>query len=215
MGSVSPEIQQKVQKWKDKLAGLRRDNPLLKFSEGKGKNIKLLLPTSQVLQVLVNDVSSFSFGSIKTEPPDPQNVSILKKLRKAATEIQREKGVNSLFVALGTLAWNLKGEPKSVSVSPIFLIPVELQKVKRRDEYTLVALDEDVFLNPVLVQKLNSDYGITLRNIPLSQPLTSDALLERVGQDIAGFPNWKVEAVAHLALFERPKAAMLNDLEQH
>jgi len=215
VGAVSPELQQKIQKWKDRLAGLRRDNPLLKFNEGKGKTIKLLLPASQVFQVLVSEVSSLSFGDLKTEPSDPQRIAVLKKLRKAASEIQREKGVNSLFVAIGTLVWNLKGEPASLTVSPILLIPVELQKVKRRDEFTLVAIDEDVLLNPVLVQKLDADYGITLREIPLSQPLTCDALLERVRQDIAEFPTWKVEPVAHLALFERPKAAMLNDLEQH
>lgn len=215
MDAASPELQQKIQKWKDRLAGLRRDNPLLKFNEGKGKTIKLLLPASQVFQVLVSEVSSLSFSALKTEPSDLQRITVLKKLRKAASEIQREKGANSLFVAIGTLVWNLKGEPASLTVSPILLIPVELQKAKRRDEFTLVAIDEDVLLNPVLVQKLDADYGITLREIPLSQPLTCDALLERAHQDIAEFPTWRVEPVAHLALFERPKAAMLNDLEQH
>ena len=215
MGVLSPEIRQKIQKWKDSLARLRRDNPLLKFSEGKGKTIKLLMPASQMFQVLVSDVSSVSFDVLQTEPLDPQRAIILKKLRKAANEIQHEKGVNSLYVAIGTLVWNLKDEPKNITVSPILLVPVELQKVKRRDEYTLVATDEEILLNPVLVQKLNADYGITLRDITPSRAFTCDALLKQVRQDIAEFSTWRVESVIHLALFERSKAAMLNDLEQH
>jgi hypothetical protein len=215
VNGVSPEIQQKIQHWKDRLAGLRRDNPLLKFSEGKGKTIKLL-PVSQVFKVLISDEPRLTINTLTTEPADPQRLPILKKLRGDATEIQREKGVNSLFVAIGTLTWNLKGEPKSDTVSPILLIPVELQKLPRRDEYTLVAIDEDILLNPILVQKLNADHGIELKlpGISLGQSLTCDALLEQVRQDIAKFSTWKVEPAAHLALFDRPKAAMLNDLEQ-
>jgi REase_MTES_1575/Protein of unknown function (DUF4011)/AAA domain len=218
VGAISPDIQQKIQHWKDKLSGLRRDNPLLKFNEGKGKTIKLLHPASEVFQKLVNETSSIPINTLETEPADSTRLTILKKLRKAAIDIQREKGVNSLFIAIGTLAWNLKGEPNSVTVSPILLIPVELQKVKRRDEYTLVAIDEDIILNPVLAQKLNADYGINLSSINFDKALTCDALLKQVRQDIAQFPDsraWKLESVAHLALFERPKAAMLNDLEQH
>jgi Protein of unknown function (DUF4011) len=218
VGVVSPEIQQKIQHWKNKLTGIRRDNLLLNFNEGKGKTIKLLAPTSNIFQVLANDVSSLSLNTLKTEPLDPQRTTILKKLRKDATEIQREKGVNSLFVAIGTLAWNLKGESNSETVSPILLIPVELQKVKRRDDFILAAIDEDIILNPVLAQKLDADYGINLSPIDFDKALICDALLEQVRQDIAQFPEdltWKVESVAHLALFERPKAAMLNDLEKH
>jgi len=216
VGAASPGIHQKVQHWKDKLAGLRRDNALLKFNEGKGKTIKLLLPASQVFQALaVEESRQLTITSIKTDPTDEQRLNILKKLRKDATEIQREKGVNSLFVAIGTLVWNLKNEPRTLSTSPILLIPVELQKVKRKDEYIVVAFDEDVILNPVLVQKLNVDYGVNLREIPAGQVLNCDDLLKRVHQDIAEFPDWRIEPAAHLSLFERPKAAMLNDLEQY
>jgi Protein of unknown function (DUF4011) len=214
VNGVSPEIQQKIQHWKDRLAGLRRDNPLLKFSEGKGKTIKLLLPASQVFQALVGETPSLSFNVLKTEPADPNRLPILQKLRRDANAIKREKGVNSLFVVIGTLTWKLKGEPSNTNVSPLLLIPVELQKTKGRDEYTLIAIDEDILLNPVLVQKLSTDYGIVLRDIPVNQTLTYDDIVKQVRQDLGKSFTGEVKPVAHLALFDRPKAAMLNDLEQ-
>lgn len=214
MGTVSPTIQQKIQQWREKLTGLRRNNSLLKFSPSSGKAIKLLMPASQVFKTFIDDASSFSFNDVETEPSAPQKAVILKKLRKAASDIQREKGVNSLFVAIGALAWKQRDE-KTLTISPILLIPVELQKVKRRDEYVLTGIDEDVLLNPILAQKLNIDYGITLREIPSHEALNCNSLLEQVRQDVADFPDWKIESVVYLTLFERPKAAMLNDLEQY
>ncbi len=215
MNAISPEIQRKIQHWKDRLAGLKRDTALLNFVEGKGKTVKLLLPASQVFQVLVSEEPRLPMSTVKTDPVAPEHLPILKKLRNGANQIQREKGVNSLFVTIGTLTWNLKGETKNSAVSPILLIPVELQKTRRREEFTLVAIDEDIILNPVLVQKLDADHGISLRPIPSGQTLTCDAVLDQVRQDVAEFSAWKIEPVAHLALFERPKAAMLNDLEQY
>jgi Protein of unknown function (DUF4011) len=211
---ISPDIESKIESWKERLSGLGRKNDLLKFVGGNGKTIQLRRSASAIFKQLVIEEMTLSLSPDEIEESlDP--IKTLKKLRKGAAEVQREKGVNSLFIAIGTLSWQLKGETKIQTVSPILLIPVELQKVRRRDEYTIVAIGEDPILNPILVQKLDADYGIPLQPIPSGQSLTCDTLLDQVRQDVAQFTRWTIEPVAHLALFERPKAAMLNDLEEY
>jgi hypothetical protein len=216
--AVSPEIQQKIQHWKERLAGVRGDNALLNFNAGKKKSIKFLMPSSELFQELVTKENSIKITDQETEPTGSDRIAILKQLCRSANEIQRQKGVNCLFVAIGTLSWKLKSESKSKTSSPIsspvLLVPVELEKVKKRDEYTLTAIDEDLLLNPVLVHALNNEYGITLRDIPMGQPLNYNDLLAQINEDINEQKTWTIESASYLALFERPKAAMLKDLEQ-
>jgi Protein of unknown function (DUF4011)/AAA domain len=212
--AIPPEIQQKIQHWKERLAGVRGDNALLNFNTGKKKSIKFLMPASEIFQELVSEEKSIKITDQKTEPTGSERIAILKKLSRDANEVQRQKGVNCLFVAIGMLSWKLKGEGKPKISSPVLLVPVELQKVKRRDEYILTAIDEDLLLNPVLAHALDNEYGITLRDIPTGQSLNYNDLLTQVNEDIDEQKTWEIESTTYLALFERPKAAMLKDLEQ-
>jgi hypothetical protein len=212
--AISPKIQQKIQHWKERLAGVRGDNALLNFNTGKKKSIKFLMPSSELFQELVTKERSIKITDQETEPTGADRIAILKKLYRNANEVQRQKGVNCLFVAIGTLSWKLKSGSKAQISSPVFLVPVDLRKVKKRDEYILTAIDEDFLLNPVLVHALNNEYGINLRDVFMDQLLNCDDLLAQVNEDINEQKTWKIESTAHLALFERPKAAMLKDLEQ-
>ena len=209
---ISPEIQQKIQHWKERLAGVRGDNALFNFNTSMKKAIKFLTPAAELFQDLINEEKSIKITDQQTEPAGSERITILKQLCKSANDIQRQKGVNCLFIAIGILAWESGG--KSKNSSPILLIPVELQKVKKRDEYILAAINEDLLLNPVLIYALNNEFGITLRDLPIGQSLNYNDLIDQVREDVSGQKTWKIEPTAHLALFERPKAAMLKDLEQ-
>lgn len=143
-----------------------------------------------------------------------ERTKFLKKLRKEANALVKEKGVNSLFVAIGTLTWNVAEKPKELITSPILLIPVELGKTPRKEDYTLYSTEEEVALNPVLVQKLSTDFGITLPENQIEQDLGYDELLKGICQAVAEYPDWKVENTAYISLFQRTKAAMIQDIER-
>jgi hypothetical protein len=215
--AVTPETQQRIRAWKDRLADLSKRNRLLYFKKDKPPTVEFSNPES----------ISILFEALKGEKPRPlpvdeletrqmeaERTKFLKKLRKEANSLLKEKGVNSLFVAIGSLTWNVAEKSKELISSPILLIPVELRKTSRKQDYTLYSTEEEVSLNPVLVQKLSADFGITLSESEIERNLGYDELLNGVRQAVADRPNWTVENTAYISLFQRTKAAMIRDIER-
>lgn len=215
-------IQLKIEEWKKRLADLTRRNRLLNFQKDKFSTIEVLAPVaSDVFEALVVEDRELPLADLETQQKEAQLGKFLKTLRQDANTILKDKGVNSLFVALGTLTWSFKDKPEELITSPILLIPVKLGKTPKKEEYNILSSDEDAFINPVLQQKLYVDFGIRLWHSDADQGLTYDEVLDRVrnDKDIAQKPNWIVEEeTVYIGLFERSKAAMLQDLvylEEH
>lgn len=215
-------IQLKIEEWKKRLADLSKRNRLLNFQKDKFSTIEVLEPVaSDVFEALVVEDRELPLANLETQQKEAQLGKFLKNLRQNANTILKDKGVNSLFVALGTLTWSFKNKPEELITSPILLIPVELRKTPKKEEYTLHPTDEDFFINPVLQQKLYDDFGIRLRESDADQDLSYGELLDRVREDkdTAQKPNWILEKeTVYIGLFQRSEAAMLQDLvylEQH
>ena len=215
--AVTPEIQQRIKTWKDRLADLSKRNRLLYFKKDKPPTIEISNPESVsiLFEALTGEESRpLPVNELETRQMGAERTKFLKKLRKEANALLKEKGVNSLFVAIGTLTWNVAEKSKELISSPILLIPVELRKTSRKEEYTLYSAEEEVSLNPVLVQKLSADFRITLSESEIDRNLGYDELLNGIRQAVAERPNWKVENTAYISLFQRTKAAMIRDIGQ-
>lgn len=218
--AVTPEIKQKIKTWKDRLADLSKRNRLLYFKKDKSPTIEISNPES--ISILFEALTGeeprpLLIDKLETRQSGAERTKSLKKLRKEANALMKEKGVNSLFIAIGTLTWSVTEKSKEFISSPILLIAVELRKTPRKEEYTLYSTEEGVSLNPVLVQKLSADFGITLpeSESEIDQDLGYDELLDRVRQAVAvERPNWTVENTAYISLFQRTKAAMIQDIER-
>ena len=108
---------------------------------------------------------------------------------------KEEKGLETLYLALGYVVWK---EPNSVESkgnfnSPLLLLPVGLDKSKQKDGYVYsIALRDDMLVNPALSHKLENDFGITLNSLP-------DA------DDVLDIESWLQETVDKL-----PKALQAN-----
>jgi|GEM_PF-634098 len=82
---------------------------------------------------------------------------------------KEEKGLETLYLALGYVVWK---EPNSVESkgnfnSPLLLLPVCLDKSKQKDGYVYsISLRDDMLVNPALSHKLENDFGITLNSLP-------------------------------------------------
>jgi thymidylate kinase len=215
--AVTPENQQKIRTWKDRLADLSKRNRLLYFKKDKPPTVEISNPES--ISILFEALTGekprpLPVDELETRQMGAERTKFLKKLRKEANALLKEKGVNSLFVAIGTLTWNVAEKSKELISSPILLIPVELRKTSRKQEYTLYSTEEEVSLNPVLVQKLSADYGITLFESEMELNLGYDERLNRIRQAVVERPNWNVEITAYISLFQRTKAAMIRDIER-
>ncbi|OKH15066.1 hypothetical protein FACHB389_35835, partial [Nostoc calcicola FACHB-389] len=233
-------LAQKIAKWKAGLADLGRRNPLIKFRQDSPRILEILTEEPDVLfKNLTEDKKSLDFQILDGEHQDiiqsrntkalsaqrnplelitrQRGSEQLKRLNKLRLESRRsfeERGVNSLFLALGTLTWydKDKDKPEDVLVSPLILVPVELIKEPRRDVYKISILDEDVVLNPTLTQKLKLTFGIELPEVEAIQTLTYDEIIAEIEELLAEQKTWQIKENVFLSLFSYAKAAMVRDI---
>jgi hypothetical protein len=141
----------------------------------------------------------------------------LRNLAYKAKTVQEETGANNLYLALGSLVWELDGRPLR---SPLVLIPVVLAPMGRTGSYRL-SLDEAGSSTPnyCLLEKLRQLHGLVVPT--LTEPvdgggLDLDTALEamRVGLVGHGLP-YRVEATADLAILQFAKFRLWKDLDEH
>ncbi|MEJ6482057.1 DUF4011 domain-containing protein [Nostoc punctiforme UO1] len=230
-------LAQKIAKWKAGLADLGRRNPLIKFRQDSPRTLEILTEKPNfIFTKLTEEKKSLRFLIIDSEPQDitqqkkPKALSgeqnplelitrqrgdeQLKRINKLRLEARRsfeERGVNSLFIAFGTLTWYDKDKPDDALLSPLILVPVELIKEPRRDVYKISLLDEDVVLNPTLTQKLKQTFGIELPEGEAVQGKTYNELITQIRQLLAQ-KTWQIKENVFISLFSYAKAAMVRDI---
>jgi very-short-patch-repair endonuclease len=215
--TTTPAIQQKIKQWQTRLADMSKRNRLLYFRKDKLSTVEILTPALNVFNALATEQSSLPINTLMTRQNGAELVKYLKKLRLTANSMLEERGINCLFVAIGTLTWFdiTAGKQQDPFTSPILLMPVKLRKEPKKEEYTLQPSGEDVSFNPILVQKLREDFGILLPESEAIQDFTYTALLDIIRNAIAERLNWKVEETAYIGLFSYAKAVMIQDLIQN
>ncbi len=140
----------------------------------------------------------------------------LRNLAYRAKTVQEETGANNLYLALGSLVWELDGRPLR---SPLVLVPVTLTPLSRTGSYRLT-LDESGSSAPnhCLLEKLRQLHGLSIPTLTETADGTMDveAALEamRVALVGHGLP-YRVEATADLAVLQFAKYRLWKDLDEH
>src|SRR5688500_10153710 len=141
----------------------------------------------------------------------------LRNIAYKAKTVLEETGANNLYLALGSLVWELDGRPLR---SPLVLIPVTLTPLGRTGSYR-VTLDEAGSSTPnyCLLEKLRQVHGLAVPS--LTEPadgatLDLDTALEamRVALVGHGLP-YRVESTADLAILQFAKFRLWKDLDEH
>lgn len=236
-GSQSNLIQ-KIAKWKAGLADLGRRNPLIKFRQDSPRILEILTQEPDLLfkhliegkkllhfQLVDSEYQDISQSGkpkalpteknpleLRTRQTGNEQLKRLKKLRAEARKSFEERGVNSLFLAFGTLTWYDKDKPDDVLLSPLILVPVELMKEPKRDIYKLSILEEDIALNPTLGQKLKQTFGIEFPEGESVQGISYGELFAQIRNLLAEQNKWQIKENVFLSLFSYAKAAMVRDL---
>ncbi|MEH2253830.1 AAA domain-containing protein [Nostoc sp.] len=219
---IDPVIQRKIKDWRDKLAGSSNSNPLLDFRKSKKPKIDVVTTPLILFNHLVGDESgSIPFKDLRTNQTNTDLIKLLDKLHREAKKTIEEKGFISLFLVLGLLTWFDTANPqekkeKEKLVSPLLLIPVELEKKgKKPPEYTLCSTDEEISVNFLLVNKLRDEFNITLPETETFQELGYEEFIKAVRSAIAKKQDWQLEETACITLFESVKTAIIKDLVQN
>src|SRR5215203_5599738 len=140
----------------------------------------------------------------------------LRNLAYKAKTVLEETGANNLYLALGSLKWELDGRPLR---SPLVLIPVVLAPMGRTGSYRL-SLDEAGSSTPnyCLLEKLRQLHGLTVPTLTeaVDGTLDLDAAFEAVRTALVGHGlPYRVEATADLAILQFAKFRLWKDLDEH
>jgi very-short-patch-repair endonuclease len=229
-------LSQKIAMWKARLAHLGRRNPLIKFRQDGARTLEIMTAEPDVLfkklteekkalyfqsdsdtqkntqPIQTNGTSARNPFELSTRQLGNEQLKRLKKLRSESRVSLEERGVNSLFLAFGTLTWYDKDKPDEALLSPLILVPVELIKEPRRDVYKISILEEDIVLNPTLLLKLKQTFGIELPEGESIQEITYSELIVRIHQLLSEQKTWQIQENIFLSLFSYAKAAMVRDI---
>ncbi|MCZ2849206.1 DUF3320 domain-containing protein [Modestobacter sp. VKM Ac-2978] len=170
------------------------------------------LPPQQLRQQLTER------RSVHVDVPHAGYPSRLRGLAHRARTVGEQTGANGLYLALGSLVWELDGRPLR---SPLVLVPVLLTPPARGGEYRLTVDEAGSSLpNGCLLEELRRVHGLTVPELSALaddgadiDPVTAlQALREALAA--ASLPH-RVEATADLAVLPVAAYRLWRDLGEH
>lgn len=235
----------KMHRWKTNLIDLSKRNRLINFKDNVTSVVKFNTDVNVMYQLLSNDksIKVQSITDLKkfidkekrarrkkleladeeetTEFDDIEQYAFeklenaLQSIRLKAKSSLDEKGVNTLFITFGQLTWKESKDSNIELNSPLLLLPVTLKRESSDKPYYIERYDDDLTLNPTLVQKMKVDFGIAL------PPISDDSgeiiivdYLEKVSEAVKGNKDWSVTQDAYMGFFSFSKLVMYKDFEQ-
>jgi hypothetical protein len=187
----------------DRIAAVHRERGLRSAAE---------LPADSLAELLVER------KAVHADVTEGGYLPRLRNLAYKAKTVREETGANNLYLALGSLVWELDGRPLR---SPLVLVPVALTPTSRNGVYRLTLDDTGTSTpNYCLLEKLRQVHGLTVPE--LSDPaedgagIDLDRALQAMRQALAdaALPH-RVEPTADLAVLQFAKYRLWKDLDEH
>lgn len=240
---MTPETQARFEAkytvWKERLLDLTAGNRLLNFRETKVSTVRITTPDAVTLFELItlaekslkfphyhgrvvlndegeetNEAYRVTAGDLETAKTPPDLERSLYRLTSLARTYREERGINTLYIAVGMLVWR-PADSGSPQRAPLVLVPVQLTRKDRLHPYVLEPFDEDPEINPTLAYMLRHDFEYALPSLPDEiVPGTVGDFLNAVERAVKR-RSWTVERTAWLGHFQFKKLAMYRDLEEH
>lgn len=146
--------------------------------------------------------------------PEKQFLARLQAVAHKARTVEEETGANNLYLALGSLVWDLDGKTLR---SPLILLPVRLSS-DRRNRYRLEA-DEAELCTPnyCLLEKLRLTHGLELPGLAeIDDDLDLDGVIEAIRLALlAKSLPFRVETTVDLAVLQFAKFRLWKDIDDH
>jgi very-short-patch-repair endonuclease len=241
--SLRSKFEKKYELWKQRLLDISAGNRLLNFRPTKVSTIQITSPeVTDLFQRIALSERSLRFplyegktilslsdesseevppelykvrpGEIETPKSPPELEKSLYRLTTLSRVSKEERGVNTLYLALGMLEWR-PADQAAIQRAPLLLVPVDLAREDRLHPYLLAPFDEDPEVNRTLIYMLKQDFDFALPEFPAEA--STDALSDffrRVGKAVSP-KGWRVLSEAWLAQFQFKKLAMHKDLADH
>jgi hypothetical protein len=150
---------------------------------------------------------------------DSAGDALLKKLRgirARAIEFEEERGLRTLFVAIGMVSWPATDGGRA-PLAPVALVPVRIvEDPKARGELVVVRTEgEEVVLNRALLTVAPPALAERIEE-PVDDSVADDPrpLVRLLRSELAGYPGVQVHDRCALGIFNFAYMAMIDDLDR-
>lgn len=153
-----------------------------------------------------------------------QTLLLPEQLNKRANNLlskermfREERGLDIIYLVLGFLSWRdpNSNDKKNDYKSPVFIIPVNLEKVKSKKGFKyIINKSSDAIINPALTLKLENEFGIYLNKIKYEDDdlIDVEELFESISAINPKLPRWEINREAVLGAYAFQGINLYNDL---
>jgi hypothetical protein len=100
----------------------------------------------------------------------------LLAIYRDAKTAEEEQGINILFLAIGFLRWYEDENSEVLREAPLVLVPVLLTRDLRHSTFDLRSRDDDLTTNQAIQERLRTDFGVALPELPENADMASFAI---------------------------------------
>ena len=138
----------------------------------------------------------------------------LLAIYRDAKTAEEEQGINILFLAIGFLRWYEDDRSEVRREAPLVLVPVNLIRDQRRSVFQLKGRDDDITTNQAIHERLRTDFGISLPEIPEDEEWRPTEYFAALRQAIGGKSRWSIDPDGvELGFYSFSKLLMIRDLD--
>ena len=136
----------------------------------------------------------------------------LRLLRERARSDLRDRGVHTLFAAFGFLEWYEDATSDRPHLAPLFLLPVELERVSRNNRRTYVfrKAGEQPISNAALAEDLSRRFDLELPDLDADD--TPESYFEKINPILSRERRWRIRRLLTVQIFSDAKLAIYDDL---
>jgi very-short-patch-repair endonuclease len=161
-------------------------------------------------------------GKLLGRRDDETLVARLLEIRRRAKSNEEEKGLQTLFVALGMATWEA-GDGGRPAESPVVLVPISIETRGTEGRGPCIIRKGDIQINLVLLHVLEAEHGIRLTDEELIPLLQGDnggekfdaspvySVILQAAREVKGF---EIKQRIVLGNFAFQKMAMVKDLRE-
>ena len=210
--------QNRIDRWTQKLLDFSARNRLLNIPRTSRQVIQLQCPNIAELEDSVASGKPVAIRQFADGMDDREFRKRISDLYHDAKTAIEESGVNTLFLAIGSLQWvdPSAGKNRKPYRAPILMVPVRLERASMADGVKMYRLDEDATINTTLVEFLRSQFSLQVQGI---DPLPADdsgvdvpLVLKAFRTAVKDMEGWEILDEAHLGCFSFGKFVMWKDM---
>jgi very-short-patch-repair endonuclease len=214
-------VDQARQSWIRKLIDLSRRNNLLYFRSLKTGTLDLAGADQQNMAAFLRG-EEVSLRKLVPGDPDESVNKIAREIARRAMANLEEKGLQTLFVAMGKATWpaNDGGRPTE---APVLLVPALLETKGHGNQNFYLKRGGAVQANLVLLHVFENQFGAKLQADELLAKLQGDdegqsfdisPVFKEIQQKCSTVPGLEITEFSALGNFTFQKMAMVKDLQE-